>query len=1756
MINPFAHLHVHSDHSVLDGAAQITGIVKAAVADNQPGVALTDHGSMSGAVDLLRAAEKDGVTGIVGNEMYMAVGSRTERQTVISSADVDPDDSGNGRSKTKRYFHLTALAENTAGYRNLTKLSSQAWIDGFWAKPRADHELLAAHGDGLILLTGCLGGEVANELLAGNFRAACDVVDRMRAAVGKDSVYVEVMDHGIAAQRRIIPDLYRLADELGVKTVVTNDSHYVSQGDAHTHDALLAVQTGCLLHDNTRFRFNGDGHYVKTAAEMRAVSDDRWWRAGCDSTLEIVERVAAGGGNSIIPNTATLPRFPLPHPWSEMPYHEAVPKYLMHLTFTGAQQRYGHELSAAVKERLRFEFDTIVGMGFAAYFLIVHELISWCREQNIRVGPGRGSAAGCAISYCLGVVGVDPIGNDLLFERFLNPDRVSMPDIDMDFEDRHRDRVIDHLRDVYGSDAVAQLGTFGVIGARQATKDAARILARPNAWATELTALMPALYMGRDTPLVKCLGLNGNDPHPGAGDLRDRYLTDDTVREALDLAVGFEGLIRAEGRHASAVVITDGPVMDHLPVRQTWKSDGAGGYEQDGPITTVYDGSTVEGLGFLKLDVLGLRNLTIMERCLDHVEARTGVRPDIDDLPDDFEDPTSLAAWKMLQAGDAVGVFQFESAPMRDILRRAKPTTRTELAALNALYRPGAMRYIDPFIARRHGREEISYDQWTRDPAAVEILDRILGPTMGFPLFQEQSMKLAKDLAGFTPGKADELRKACLPAGSLVLTHKYGYVPIENVMKLKDHRVQVIDDTSFRSRIGRVADVWGVGPKTVFALTTSSGNRIEATGNHPLLSDTGWQDLSRFKPGDLVAVAKRTVTQSVNCEFNRAAVRLAALLISEGSMNPKTGVPTYFCNKDEELLDAFRSSYEEFFGAPYPGGSRVSVHATSGVTYLRMTRAEIGRLAAWVGPFALSRHKVLPPAIVNLPVSGIKQFLGDYLSCDGWVDAAGVHYTSRSENVCRNLKRMLLRLGIESRLYSTMRVGEPQWSVSVSDKRDAARLLDEIGPHICRTKQERLTELVASWADKACGRNDSGVPVSFYLSEVERRSAVTGMSKNALGLEGGGWRRATVMHPDTARTILYSEKLHDAANGDLTWEVVTSIVEVGVKECFDFRMEDPSHPYAVIEDFLVHNCGKKDWAKMNALEPVWMDGIEARFGDPKFAAKLWDAVKASADYSFNKSHSLCYGGYIAWQTVWLKANYPVEYMAAWLECAKGPERRAELYVECRAMEIGLLPPDVNLSESWPTPEDGKIRLGFAVIKSLAKVVGSLMVEREARGPFVSFADLCARVPDLSRAQLDVLVKSGACDRFGPRLGLMVVADVYKSAGKSGRSDLLVDVPVPPVEMSAVDRLRFELAALSTTVTGSLVDHAARSLKAEGARPVSAVFTAAPHTTLKVGGVLSSAAVQASKKGNWFGRFTLEGAAGVVPIVVFQKTLEELAGVLNVPLSTKLGDLLVGLPVAVTGRVQIDEVEQVDDGVDEDAEEQREMIAYSVTPVGFDDGPDPAAPAGPVVPSGSPTGSGQTPEVDPAGLVAADGDAGEVAPPSAAAAGVPAPVVDADVVGSSVTAPPTPAPPAPTPPASPAVAPPVTAEVAGDVTDTAARPPVTDVPTPVVVFFLNALGAIPTLSVTAVMAHQFEQVADRFGAAKWVDPASGRVVVMVPWPGASERNVVQVAAAKLRELGVAGKIGEFVVYPAEHLYITAEAAAEVARTVLVAEPQVS
>ena len=710
---------------MLDGAARVDELVKEVANQGMPAIAITDHGNVFGAYEFNKKAIAAGVKPIIGIEAYVAPESRFDKRRVKWADGGEDDVSGGGA-----YTHMTLLAENNEGLSNLFKLSSLASLEGYYYKPRMDRDLLSKYGKGLIATTGCPGGEIQTRLRMGAYKEAKQAASELRDIFGAENFYLEIMDHGIDIETRVKADLLKLGKELGLPLLATNDLHYTNHEDAASHEALLCVQSGSTLADPKRFKFENNEFYLKSAKEMRKLFSDI--PEACDNTLLIAERCNI----TMRENENLLPQY-------SVPKGETEDSWLRKESNIGLLKKLDGKVEPKYQERLDYELEVMIKMGFPGYFLVVSDLCSHARSVGIRVGPGRGSAAGSLVSYALGITALDPIKHGLLFERFLNPERISMPDIDLDFDERRRSEMIAYATHKYGEDRVAQIITYGTIKSKQALKDSTRVLGYPYAIGDKLTKALPPSVMGKDISLAGVFDSN-NERYGEAGEFRSLYELDPDSKRIVDTARGLEGLKRQWGVHAAGVILSKEPLLDIIPIHRR---------EADGAIITQFDMGACESIGLLKMDFLGLRNLSVLDDCLLNIKANKGIDLALETLTLD-----DVKTYQLLGRGETLGVFQLDGGPMRALLRQMNPDSFEDISAVIALYRPGPMgvNAHNDYADRKNKRQVVV----PIHPELTESLSEILGDTYGLIVYQEQVMAIAQKVAGFSLGRADLLRKA------------------------------------------------------------------------------------------------------------------------------------------------------------------------------------------------------------------------------------------------------------------------------------------------------------------------------------------------------------------------------------------------------------------------------------------------------------------------------------------------------------------------------------------------------------------------------------------------------------------------------------------------------------------------------------------------------------------------------------------------------------------------------------------------------------------------------------------------------------------------------------------------------------------------------------------------------------------------------------------------------------------------------------
>jgi DNA polymerase III subunit alpha len=935
---PYAHLHVHTEYSMLDGAARLKELFKEVERQGMTHVAMTDHGNMYGAAEFHRQAKDAGITPVIGIEAYVAPEHRTNTKRILWG---QPHQKKDDVSASGAYLHKTIWARDKTGLHNLFKLSSRSYAEGWLVKwPRMDKEILAQHTEGLMASTGCPSGELQTRLRLGQFDEALRSAAEYQEIFGKENYFLELMDHGLDIERRVRDGLIEIGKKLNIPPVVTNDSHYTRETDSVSHDLLLCIQTGKTLADADRFRFDGSGYYIKSAAEMYGNDSSEVWQEGCrNSQLLIADRVDTTGMFDFV---NLMPRFPIPEGFdSEADLFRAE-------VWKGMDRRFPDGYDEDHKRQASYEIDIICQMGFPAYFLVVSDFIMWAKNHGVAVGPGRGSAAGSLVAYALGITDLDPLPHGLIFERFLNPERVSMPDIDVDFDERGRADVIRYVTEKWGSDKVAQIVTYGTIKAKAAIKDSTRVLGFPYALGDRITKAFPAPVMGKDIPLSGIFD-SGHPRYNEAGELRQLYESEAEIKQVIDKARGIEGLIRQPGVHAAGVIMSAETITDHIPV-WTRHSDGA--------VITQFDYPTCEGLGLLKMDFLGLRNLTIMADAVNAIEKNRGTKINLLELALDDK-----AAYELLARGDTLGVFQLDGGPMRSLLRLMKPDNFEDISAVLALYRPGPMGVNSHtnYALRKNGQQDIT----PIHPELEEPLREILEPTYGLIVYQEQVQKAAQILAGYSLGQADLLRRAMGKKKKEILDKEF--VPFQQGCRERgysDKAVQAVWDVlvPFSGYAFNKAHTAGYGlvsywtaylkanyaPEYMAALLTSVGDDKDKSALY--LNECRRMKIKVLPPDVNESVATFTAVGE-DVRFGMAAIRnvganvvdaIVATRKSKGAFTSFSDflrkVPTVVCNK-RVIESLIKAGAFDSFGHPRKGLVMVHEQAVDSVIDIKRNEA-------------------------------------------------------------------------------------------------------------------------------------------------------------------------------------------------------------------------------------------------------------------------------------------------------------------------------------------------------------------------------------------------------------------------------------------------------------------------------------------------------------------------------------------------------------------------------------------------------------------------------------------------------------------------------------------------------------------------------------------------------------------------------------------------------------------------------------------------
>ncbi len=1466
MARCFCHLHLHTHYSMLDGFNRIQPLVKQTKELGMNAVAITDHGNLYGAIEFYMECKKGGIKPIIGYEAYLAPGSRLER-----------DSKGELGFST----HLTLLAKNEAGLKNLIKLSSIAYLEGFYRNPRIDKEILEQYHEGIMCLSGCLAGEFNQYIIKDKPHEAEKTAKWFRKVFGED-FYIEIQNNGIGLQDQCTPVAADIANKLGVPLVATADAHYLCSEDAQAHDVLFCINTR-QMHDPRKKKYPeermANPYFVRSPEDMYRLFPNH--QDAVARSQEIADKVNI----DIDFKKRYFPVFVTPD--------EKTPDaYLRELCEQGMYERYGAEPSEAVRKRLDHELGIINKMGFSTYFLVVWDFVRFAREEGIPC-TARGSGCGAIVCYLLYMSHVCPIEYDLLFERFLDPNRSEAPDIDIDFCQERRELVIDYVKRKYGTESVAQIGTFGTLAAKAALKDVGRVLGQAPERMNALCKLVPM-----KGAIAKSLQ-EALDESP---DFKREYDQDPAIKQVVDIALKLEGANRNVGTHAAGVVIANGPVTNYVPVQRPPKK----GDDNSGDTTTMttqWEMGILEKVGLLKMDFLGLRNLTVLDNCVKLIQKTRKVTVEPTKFP--LTDPDT---YKLLQRGDAKGVFQLESEGIRELLKRMKPDNIRDLIAVLALYRPGPIEggMVDEYVECKNGRKKPEYPH--------PIVEEVLTETYGVMVYQEQIMRMLNRMGGIELAKAYacikaiskknfeiiNARKADFVAGAtqremsaekaeeifdlIVKFGGYGFnkclAPDARVTDAESGEVATVGELFAQKRpftvhalgtgeklVSRpVTDVVWNGRKRVYRLTTELGKRITATANHPFRTLGGWTNLGDLEPGDRIAAPRRLAVPTTESWPAHEIVALAGLLSEGNTCHPTT---LYFYGNDQKMIDDFAHAIGQFpdtVAKVYarPNRRNLEVRANTGRDTRLKSKAERESALALLdaparsGVFVWAQRlgilgkkateKFVPPAVFRLCDADIELFLGRLWAGDGFIanDALRVpFYATSSRRLAEDVQHLLLRLGIVGRIHEKQfkyRGGtRPGFTVHVLGDGAAETFLARIAPH-CLGRESAVELLRAHVAGTIRGLTSKDtVPLGVRAWVDEERTA-RGLTWEQLEQQADvsvqdfygtpaagkkGYRRPTIAK---LAAFFGSARLAAVADSDVFWDRVVSVEFVGVQDTYDLTV-DRDHNF-VADGLIVHN-----------------------------------------------SHTAAYAQ-IGFQTAYLKTHYTAEYMAALLSSEIDDGNKRDVFIDhisdARKLGIDVLPPDVNRGMADFDVQHNRIIFGLTAIKGVGRGAALEVVRaRTEGGKFKDLFDFCERVDRriLAKAAAECMIQAGAFDVFGKRSAQFAsvakayaVADQRAAEKRKGQTGLFDDVEeeansgpaaqglLDTDEWSETERLKREKEVLGFYISSHpLAQHDEQLRRFRTHDCVMLTKGAKNGTEARIGGMITNLDVRTANKGRNIGK---------------------------------------------------------------------------------------------------------------------------------------------------------------------------------------------------------------------------------------------------------------------------------------------------------------
>ncbi len=1462
----FTHLHVHTHYSLLDGLAKVDDILDRAQELGMDSLAITDHGVLYGAIEFYIKAKARGIKPIIGCEMYLT-------PTDLHSKDPSSAD--------RKRFHLILLAKNEAGYKNLMRLITIAHLEGFYYKPRIDKKVLRAHSDGLIGLSACADGEVPAAAISGNMEKAEKLALEYQDIFGAGNFYLEIQHHPDYAPQKVANDaLIEISKKYNIPLVATNDIHYVREEDAPIQDILLCIQTNRRVEDKNRMNLMDFKLHLKSPEEMAEQFKD------IPEALENTQAIVDKCNLEIKLGETQLPSY-------DVPEGETTETYLRKLTEEGLFKRFGNDVLKVHRDRMEYELGVIEKTGFASYFLIVQDFMNWAKNEGIIVGPGRGSAAGSFVSYLIGITNIDPIKFDLLFERFLNPERISMPDIDMDFADDRRDEVLDYVRKKYGNDHVAQIITFGTMAARAAIRDAGRALNIPYEFCDKTAKLIP-MFSTIEEALIN------------AKEFKDLYVGGSDAKKLIDSAKRLEGVVRHASMHACGVVITREPVTEYTPLQ---KIQG----KKTGSVTQ-YSSSTkssfVEKIGLLKMDFLGLKNLTIMQNTLRILRKTKSLDLKIDNIPEADE-----KTFELLKKAQTTGVFQLESSGMKRYLKLLQPSVFEDIIAMVALYRPGPMDWIPDFIARKHGEKRITYLHPKLEP--------ILEKTYGVAVYQEQIMQIAQALAGFTLGEADVLRKAmgkkifsliaeqkikfiescvknnvnkniaekvfayiepfagygfnrCLTGDTLITDAITGkQFKLEEIQKMHKHKKKLLEiltlDNNLKLTKSKIAKAYSNGTKEIFEIKTALGKILKATGNHPFRTISGWKNLEELKIGNRIAMARKFFFTGKEVLIENYKLIVLGYLIAEGNLCHPSSF--YFYSKNSQEINDYAKNLKKFKNTQAKidrSKSAASVYAG------RIDLRKKSEAVEWVKSIGIHYKKAtvkeLPDFVFNLSTDQLSLLVGKMFQGDGCINLSRkdpqIFYATSSKKLAEQLQHLFLRLEIISTIHrkkfryrNMTKIG---YTLTISRYTNIYNFFTGPGKYLIGEKAITLKKairkhpIINGSLRENCARGSYDIIPAEILNIMTAEIKKTGLSLKEFAKKNNlaerlffqdkrkiGYLRETIV---SIGKILESQKLLELGESDIYWDKIISIKKIGREKTYDLTIKG-THNF-LANDFVVHN-----------------------------------------------SHAACYA-LIGYQTAYLKAHYPAEFMAALLTSDQDDIDRVAIEVtECREMGIEVLPPNVNESfEEFsviidPETKTEKIRFGLNAVKNVGHTVANVIVEeRKRNGKFTTLANFIERVEskDLNKKSIEALAKVGALEDLGERNQIVVSIENILAHSKNFQKNKnsnqislfgVEELAEPEIQLlpafpaTKKQQLSWEKELMGLYISGHPASEFQAYLESAGV-PIRDVDKNLVGQSINLGGVISKVKKIFLKNQKTMLFATIEDTTSSIEFIVFPKVLEE------------------------------------------------------------------------------------------------------------------------------------------------------------------------------------------------------------------------------------------------------------------------------------------